>query len=106
MSFLPTCRPTCTGTCVRTYFRQFVVSLKKFQDYYVLFYQKPEPALDKKFPEPPQNRPAQKPCKQVNKMTNDSQRTDKQENKMAIYSRENRKAITKPAIDSQRTENI
>ena len=38
-------------TCVRTYFRQFVVSLKKFQNY-VLFYQEPEPAPDEKFPEP------------------------------------------------------
>ena len=43
--------PTCTGTCVRTYFRQFVASFKKFQ-HFVLFYQEPEPAPDKKFPEP------------------------------------------------------
>ena len=44
---------TCTGACVRTYFRQFVVSFNKFQNY-VLFYQEPEPkpALDKKFLEP------------------------------------------------------
>ena len=34
-------------TCVRTYFRQFVVSFKNFQNY-VLFYQEPEP--DKKIP--------------------------------------------------------
>ena len=42
-------------------FRQFVVSFKKFQNY-VLFYQEPEPAPDKKFPEPepPQNRLAPK----------------------------------------------
>ena len=32
----------CTGTCVRTYFTQFVVSFKKFQNH-VLFYQEPEP---------------------------------------------------------------
>ena len=55
--------PICTGTCIRTYFRQFAVSLKKFQ-HYVLFYQEPEPepAPDRKFPEPepPQNRPAPK----------------------------------------------
>ena len=50
-----------SGTCVKTYFRLFVVSLKKFQ-HNVLFYQ--EPALGRKFPEPlpPQNRPAPKPC--------------------------------------------
>ena len=36
-----------------TYFRQFVVGLKKFQNY-VLFYQEPEPAPGRKFPEPPQ----------------------------------------------------
>ena len=43
--------PTCTGTCVRTYFRQFVVSFKKLENY-VLFYQEPELELapDKKFP--------------------------------------------------------
>ena len=43
----------CTGTCVRTYFKQFIVSFKKFQNY-VLFYQESEL-------EPPQNRPAPKP---------------------------------------------
>ena len=45
-----------------TYFRQFVVGLKKFQNY-VLFYQEPEPAPGRKFPEPepPKNRPAPKP---------------------------------------------
>ena len=47
----------------RTCFRQFVFSFQKFQNY-VLFYQEPEP--DKKFPEPPQNRPAPKPCLQGN----------------------------------------
>ena len=54
--------PTCTGTFV-SYFRHFVVSFQKFQNS-VLFYQEPEPAPDKKFPEsePPQNRPAPKPC--------------------------------------------
>ena len=41
----------CTGTCVRTYFRPFAVSFKKFQ-HYVLFYQEPEPAPGRKFPEP------------------------------------------------------
>ena len=53
----------CTGTCVRTYFRQFVVSLKKIQTV-VLFYQEPEPAPGWRFPEPEpsQNRPAPKPC--------------------------------------------
>ena len=59
---------TCTvliGTCVETYryFRQFVVSFKKYQNY-VVFYQEPE--TDKKFPEPEpeplQNRPALTPC--------------------------------------------
>ena len=40
-----------SGTCVRTYLRQFVVSVKKFQNY-VLFFKEPEP---------PQNRPAPKP---------------------------------------------
>ena len=56
------------------YFRQFVVSFKKFQNY-VLFYQEselePEPAPDKKFPEPepPQNLPAPKPCKKRYKDT-------------------------------------
>ena len=51
----------CTITCVRQYFRQFLVSFKKFQNY-VLFYQEPETAPDKKFPEPelPQNRPTPK----------------------------------------------
>ena len=34
--------------------------LKKFQ-HFVLFYQEPESAPDKKFPEQPQNRPAPKP---------------------------------------------
>ena len=43
---------TCTGTCVRICFKQFVVSFQKFHNY-VLFYQEPEP---------PQNRPAPKPC--------------------------------------------
>ena len=36
-------------TCVRQYFRQFLVSFKKFQNY-VLFYQEPETAPDKKIP--------------------------------------------------------
>ena len=53
--------PISTGTCTRTYFKQFVVGFKKFQNY-VLFYQEPEPAPGRKFPEPepPQNRPAPK----------------------------------------------
>ena len=40
-----------TGTCVKKYFRLFVVSFKKFQNY-VLFYQEPElePAPGRKFP--------------------------------------------------------
>ena len=33
-------------------FEHFLVSFKKFKNY-VLFYQEPEPAPDKKFPEPP-----------------------------------------------------
>ena len=50
-------------TCVRSYFRQFEDSLEKFQ-HHVCFYHEPEPAPDRKFPEPepPQNRPAAKPC--------------------------------------------
>ena len=50
--------PICTGTCVRTYFCQLIVGLKNVQ-HYVLFYQAP----CRKFPEPepPHNRPAQKP---------------------------------------------
>ena len=35
----------------RRYFKQFVVSFKKIQNY-VLFYQKQEPAPGRKFPEP------------------------------------------------------
>ena len=57
--------PVLVGTCVKTNFRQFVpvVSFKKFQKY-VLFYQEPKTAPDKKFPEPepPQTRPTPKPC--------------------------------------------
>ena len=55
--------PACTGTCVSTYFRKFVVTFKKIQDY-VLFYKEPEPAAPgRKFPEPepPQNKLAPKP---------------------------------------------
>ena len=54
----------------RGYFRQFVVSFKKFQKY-IFFYREPALALDKKFPEPepPQNRPAPKPCKKRYKDT-------------------------------------
>ena len=48
---------------VKTYFRLFVVSFKKFTNYN-LFYQEPEPAPGRKFPEPepPHNRPAPKHC--------------------------------------------
>ena len=60
-----------TCTCVETYFRQFEDSFKIFQ-HHVLFYQELEPALDRKFPEPepPQNRPAPKPCSSVAWMLN------------------------------------
>ena len=38
-----------------SYFRHFEVSFQKFQNH-VLFFQEPELAPDKKFPEPSQNR--------------------------------------------------